>query len=385
MVNTAVILAAGRGTRLKELGKEIPKGFLQLGEKPIIVESLEKLSARGIERVVIVTGHCAEKYEDLARSWNNEAGISMQAEKKEQSQVMPRSSAKAPLPQIFTVHNERYADSGSLYSLYLAGRVLESLAIHNEGLSNEEEGQVQDRGHSLGHDRGSSAGFLLLESDLVYESRALRVLQDDPRPDLILVSGVTNSGDEVWVQTEGGYLRALSKDRGRLERGEMQARHGKVAGEAKRGPKLEDAQLPKGSRPVDKRAKSRPDSADAGLPQVSSPVESRTKSVHHIESGVPSPEPLQEGSQEEQMEGTQILGELVGISKISMDLYAKLSMVAEGLFQQSLHVEYETGLMETAKQHPIPCLLVPDLLWAEIDDTNHLKRAKGLYAALGRD
>lgn len=308
MVKTAVILAAGRGTRLKELGKEIPKGFLQIGEKPIIVESLEKLSAVGIEQVVIVTGHCAEKYEELARSRNTEAEIRGQIEIRNPSETMPLCSARPSLPRIVTVHNDRYADSGSLYSLYLAGRVLEE----------------------------NSHGFLLLESDLVYESRALRVLQEDPRPDLILVSGITNSGDEVWVQTESGYLRALSKERSKLEPVETQARPG--LGESGKTKYEETKDEPGG------KVKNGP-----GYTAGSS---------------------------------TEILGELVGISKISMRLYAQLSRVAEGLFQKSLHVEYESGLMETAKQHPIPCLLVPDLLWAEIDDVNHLERAKGLYGRL---
>ena len=38
-IKTAVILAAGMGTRLKELGQLQPKGFLKLGEKTIIEES----------------------------------------------------------------------------------------------------------------------------------------------------------------------------------------------------------------------------------------------------------------------------------------------------------------------------------------------------------
>jgi len=378
MVKTAVILAAGRGTRLKELGKEIPKGFLQLGEKPIIVESLEKLSAVGIERVVIVTGHCAEKYEELARSGNSEAEIQGQTETQGPSDTVTRSSARATLPRIITVHNDKYADSGSLYSLYLAGKVLETLdpgkdldsVGKDKGKAEVDkrkgEGRLSGREHfgvttneEANMQEKTSAGFLLLESDLVYESRALRVLQDDPRPDLILVSGITNSGDEVWVQTEGGNLRALSKDRSKLERLEAQARP-------------EPGSMPKSPAAAQARgvAEKPGDSTPAALGNP----------------GSPSPETLRGGAPGGHSAGdaTEILGELVGISKISMGLYAELSKVAEGLFQKSLHVEYETGLMETAKRHSIPCLLIPDLLWAEIDDANHLERAKGLYASLGR-
>jgi len=52
----AVILAAGMGVRLGALGQTIPKGFLQLGDQPIVAESIAQLHACGIERIIIVTG-----------------------------------------------------------------------------------------------------------------------------------------------------------------------------------------------------------------------------------------------------------------------------------------------------------------------------------------
>ncbi|OAD22430.1 nucleotidyl transferase/aminotransferase, partial [Candidatus Thiomargarita nelsonii] len=58
-VTTAVILAAGLGSRLKALGTDKPKGFLKLGEKSIIEESIEHLHNSGICNIIIVTGHQA--------------------------------------------------------------------------------------------------------------------------------------------------------------------------------------------------------------------------------------------------------------------------------------------------------------------------------------
>ncbi len=51
----AVILAAGYGTRLGELGKRMPKALLPVGGKPVIAYLLESLAACGIERGVLVT------------------------------------------------------------------------------------------------------------------------------------------------------------------------------------------------------------------------------------------------------------------------------------------------------------------------------------------
>lgn len=158
-IKTAVIMAAGRGTRLKSKGRQAPKGFLQLGDQPIIEESLQRLQKAGVERVIIVTGHLAEFYEELAAQYD---GL------------------------IQTVHNEKFADSGSMYSLYQAKKLLDSA--------------------------GEEEAFYLLESDLIYEQRALSKLQEDSRDSVILLSGITQSNDEVWVETDSeDRLTQMSK------------------------------------------------------------------------------------------------------------------------------------------------------------------------------
>lgn len=157
-VRQALILAAGMGVRLRELGAHTPKGFLRLGARPIVEESIERLCAQGIERIVIATGHHAELYEGLAR---------------------------ARPGRVRTVHNPRYADSGSLYSLWCARQELDE-------------------------------DFLLLESDLIFERRALRELLAHPSPDVLLVSEPTGARDEVWVEARAGHLHDMSKDRSRL-------------------------------------------------------------------------------------------------------------------------------------------------------------------------
>ena len=166
MTTDAVILAAGRGTRLSTLGRSAPKGFLRVGEEPIIVESLARLFTAGIQSVTIVTGHLAEFYDELA----------------------------ARDKRISTVHNHQFANSGSMFSLF----------------------QLRNRVHR---------DFLLLESDLVYEQRALTLTQEFPNDSCLLVSGFTNSGDEVWVEANHGSLVALSKNREEL--GDV---HGELVG-----------------------------------------------------------------------------------------------------------------------------------------------------------
>ena len=75
--------------------------------------------------------------------------------------------------------------------------------------------------------------------------------------------------------------------------------------------------------------------------------------------------------------GPVIAGELVGISKISTALFASMNRIAATAFGKSLAFDYETDcLVAAAREHAIACPVVPDLLWAEIDDPAHLRRAR---------
>jgi len=158
MVRKAVILAAGMGVRLKERGRQTPKGCLCLGEKPILEESILRLLAAGIQRIVIVTGHLAEQFEPLQARYRGVVQL---------------------------VYNPHFADSGSMYSLYCAR-------------------------HCVDED------FLLLESDLVYERRALTTCLEHPSDSVVLLAGFSNSSDEVFVETRNGLLVAMSKNREHL-------------------------------------------------------------------------------------------------------------------------------------------------------------------------
>lgn len=60
----AVILAAGKGTRMKELTNEIPKPMLRVHGQPILEHILSGLLSAGIREVFIVTGHKAEVIEN---------------------------------------------------------------------------------------------------------------------------------------------------------------------------------------------------------------------------------------------------------------------------------------------------------------------------------
>ncbi|HEY5911753.1 MAG TPA: nucleotidyltransferase family protein [Verrucomicrobiae bacterium] len=60
----AVILAAGKGTRMRELTNELPKPMLRVQGKPILEHILAGIKAAGIREICLVTGFRAEVIED---------------------------------------------------------------------------------------------------------------------------------------------------------------------------------------------------------------------------------------------------------------------------------------------------------------------------------
>lgn len=63
-VQTAVVLAAGRGTRLGSLTANVPKPLLKVAGRPCIAWILGDLASAGIRRAVVVVGYRAEMLEE---------------------------------------------------------------------------------------------------------------------------------------------------------------------------------------------------------------------------------------------------------------------------------------------------------------------------------
>lgn len=151
-IETAIIVAAGRGSRLKNMVK--PKGFLNIGDRYLIEHSINALNNYGIRNVIIGTGYAEEYYKQLA----------------EHVSVKLR-------------HNENWATTGSLRTLQIAAENL------NEDI-------------------------LVLDSDILYDATGIEYLLKDPRPNLVLVGSSEGQSDGAYVQAyPSGRVVKISKDR----------------------------------------------------------------------------------------------------------------------------------------------------------------------------
>jgi choline kinase len=62
---SAVVMAAGEGSRLRPLTERWPKPVLPIDGRPVLVTLLRQLASGGFEEATLVTGHLAEQVEGL--------------------------------------------------------------------------------------------------------------------------------------------------------------------------------------------------------------------------------------------------------------------------------------------------------------------------------
>ena len=73
----AVVLAAGRGTRMKSLTDDCPKPMLPLAGRPMLAHQMDRFAAAGIGRVCIVIGYRGEMIREYFAA-NPPAGIEIE-------------------------------------------------------------------------------------------------------------------------------------------------------------------------------------------------------------------------------------------------------------------------------------------------------------------
>ncbi len=62
---TAFVLGAGLGTRLRPLTERRPKPLIPVANRPLITRAFDRLIAAGVERFVVNTHSCAERYAEF--------------------------------------------------------------------------------------------------------------------------------------------------------------------------------------------------------------------------------------------------------------------------------------------------------------------------------
>jgi choline kinase len=151
----AIVLVAGVARRLAPLTDSTHKALLRVGGRPVLARMLEALAAAGIQRTVLVVGHCAD-------------------------QVRGRAGERVGRVAVRFVHKTDYTRGAGL-GHYAAREYLKEPA-------------------------------LVMDADVVFPREFLRRLLAAPAPSALLLDrSFADTGEEVKLYTRGDRVIALGK------------------------------------------------------------------------------------------------------------------------------------------------------------------------------
>lgn len=152
----AVILVAGRGTRLGALTEDTPKCLLKVGNQTILERMLKQLHAGGIKDVVLVVGFKKEKIQEEIN--------------------------RLSLPLNVTyIENKIYDKTNTIYSVWLVKEEVKK-------------------------------GFILINGDVVAEEYLLRELIKHPGKSVLTIDNVKKLGEEeVKIYLENSKITQIGK------------------------------------------------------------------------------------------------------------------------------------------------------------------------------
>jgi NDP-sugar pyrophosphorylase family protein len=131
----AMILAAGFGTRLGDLGRTTPKCLMRAGDRTLLELVIENLKGAGVDEVVINLHHLAERIEKFI-SERGDFGLRVHLSKEERilgtGGGIKHARAFLEGGECFIVHNADVfseLDIGALVKFHRAERPIASLAV----------------------------------------------------------------------------------------------------------------------------------------------------------------------------------------------------------------------------------------------------------------
>ena len=153
----AVILAAGIASRLRPLTDDCPKCLLKIGDKCLLQRTFDGLIQNGITEFVVVTGYLHEQIETFLNRHYKTVSITF-------------------------IHNERFASTNNIYSLWLARPEVDGKEM------------------------------LLLDSDILFDPRIVTRLLQSEHPDILALNNHPLGEEEMKIVPDAaGRVKEISK------------------------------------------------------------------------------------------------------------------------------------------------------------------------------
>lgn len=144
----AIILAAGKGTRMPKITRDKPKCLIEIGRETIIERQIKILLKFFIEKIYVVIGYKADKIREELRGMEN----------------------------VKLIENRDYATTENMYSLYLAKNYVK-----------EEE-------------------FVLLNGDAVFDEEIIKKLVAEKEKDVAPIDGELYDLEKLKVREKNGLV-----------------------------------------------------------------------------------------------------------------------------------------------------------------------------------
>ncbi len=203
-IKTAMLLAAGFGTRLKPLTDHTPKPLVPVAGRPMIEYALDQLRDYGIEEIVINVSHLKEQLTaHLAAHKNLRVTISEEAEPLETGGGLKKAAPFLGNEPVFAINSDiLWTDDGDT--------ALNRLTQHWDDAKMDFLLLAQPKSRAIGHDQGEDHLFIKPENTFGWNAA------DAP----YIISGIGIFHPRVLRDAPDGkfsvkvlWLRALAQNR----------------------------------------------------------------------------------------------------------------------------------------------------------------------------
>jgi len=153
-----IILNSGQGTRMGDLTEDKPKCMLRLNGETILSRQLKKLRERSLKDIIITTGYLQKDLVRYTKKISRDLDVSF-------------------------VHNELYAETNYIYSLYLTDDLVEDEDV------------------------------ILMHGDLCFDNEILDILLEDRNNSRVLIYGTVQPSKKVFkAKVKDGFIKRFSTD-----------------------------------------------------------------------------------------------------------------------------------------------------------------------------
>lgn len=185
----AIILAAGMGTRLMPLTRDIPKALLKINETTLLERMIKNCINANISKFILVVGYNKDKVIDLCPEMAEKYGI-----------------------EIETIINEKYDETNTSVSTYLASKYIEERNLEEDFILINGDNVINPEIISKIADSKNTGMIIDNFKELDGESFKLIIDDESLNGDKTIANGKIHSiGKDLDIYSSSGEFIGISK------------------------------------------------------------------------------------------------------------------------------------------------------------------------------